>query len=155
MLDVTRDARWGRCAESPGEDPRLGAEFGAAMVAGFQGDDLSRPENVMATAKHFAGYGLVEGRARLQWRSMQAPTACTTWCYRRFRAALQAGVGAVMVGFHDLAGIPCTAHRQLLRELLRRRWGFEGLIISDYTAILELVHHGVAADLKEAAYLAF
>jgi beta-glucosidase len=154
MLDVTRDARWGRCAESPGEDPRLGAEFGTAMVIGFQGDDLSRPENVMATAKHFAGYGLVE--AGRDYNSVDASA------YRMhnvvlppFQAAVAAGVGAVMVGFHDLAGIPCTAHRQLLRDLLRRRWSFEGLIISDYTAILELVHHGVAADLKDAAYLAF
>jgi beta-glucosidase len=154
MLDVTRDARWGRCAECPGEDPRLGAEFGTAVVAGFQGDDLSRPQNVMATAKHFAGYGLVE--AGRDYNSVDASA------YRLhnvvlppFQAAVAAGVGAVMVGFHDLAGIPCTAHRQLLRDLLRRRWSFEGLIISDYTAILELVHHGVATDLKEAAYLAF
>src|SRR3546814_16252278 len=72
-----------------------------------------------------------------------------------FKAAVDAGVGAVMVGFHDLAGVPCTAHRELLRELLRDRWGFDGMIVSDYTAILELVHHGVAADAKEAALLAF
>jgi beta-glucosidase len=154
MLDVTRDARWGRCAESPGEDPLLGAAFGTAMVEGFQGDDLSRPDTVMATAKHFAGYGLVE--AGRDYNAVDASA------YRMhnvvlppFQAALAAGVGAVMVGFHDLAGIPCTAHRQLLRDLLRLRWGFEGLVVSDYTAILELVHHGVAADLQEAAYLAF
>ena len=88
-------------------------------------------------------------------RSTQAPTACTMWCYRRFGPLLQQGSALSSVGFHNLAGIPCTAHRQLLRDLLRQRWSFEGLIISDYTAILELVHHGVATDLKEAAYLAF
>ena len=154
MLDVTRDARWGRCAESPGEDPLLGSAFGAAMIEGFQGDDLRRPDTVMATAKHFAGYGFVEaGRdynavdiSAYRMHNMVLPP---------FRAALAAGAGAVMVGFHDLAGIPCTAHRALLRDLLRERWGFDGLIVSDYTAILELVHHGVAANLKEAAYLAF
>ncbi len=154
MLDVTRDARWGRCAESPGEDPLLSAAFGAAMVEGFQGGDLSNPDSVMATAKHFAGYGFAE--AGRDYNEVDASA------YRMhnvilppFQAAIAAGVGAIMVGFHDLAGIPCTAHNQLLRDLLRRRWGFEGLIVSDYTAILELIHHGVAADLKEAAYLAF
>ena len=154
MLDVTRDARWGRCAESPGEDPLLGAAFGVAMIEGFQGDDLRRPDTVMATAKHFAGYGFVEAGRDYNAVDISA--------YRMhnvvlppFRAAVAAGVGAIMVGFHDLAGMPCTAHRALLRDLLRERWGFEGLIVSDYTAILELVHHGVAADLKEATYLAF
>ncbi|HZR62577.1 MAG TPA: beta-glucosidase BglX [Xanthobacteraceae bacterium] len=154
MLDVTRDARWGRCAESPGEDPLLGAAFGVAMIEGFQGDDLRRPDAVMATAKHFAGYGFVEAGRDYNAVDISA--------YRMhnavlppFRAAVAAGVGAIMVGFHDLAGMPCTAHRALLRDLLRERWGFEGLIVSDYTAILELVHHGVAADLKEATFLAF
>lgn len=154
MLDVTRDARWGRCAESPGEDPLLASAFCAAMIEGFQGDDLRQPDTLMATAKHFAGYGFVEGGRDYNAVDISA--------YRMhnlvlppFRAAVAAGVGAVMVGFHDLAGIPCTAHRALLHELLRERWGFAGLIVSDYTAIAELVHHGVAADLKEAAYLAF
>lgn len=154
MLDVTRDARWGRCAESAGEDPLLASAFGAAMIEGFQGEDLRRPDTVMATAKHFAGYGFVEAGRDYNAVDISA--------YRMhnvvlppFRAAIAAGVGAVMVGFHDLAGIPCTAHRALLRNLLRERWSFEGLIVSDYTAIAELVHHGVAADLKEAAYLAF
>jgi beta-glucosidase len=154
MLDVTRDARWGRCAESPGEDPLLCSVFGVAMVEGFQDEDLSRPDTVMATAKHFAGYGLVEtGRDY---------NAVDVSAYRMhnvvlppFKAAVDAGAGAIMVGFHDLAGIPCTAHRELLTDLLRGRWGFDGLIVSDYTAIMELLHHGVAADLKEAALIAF
>ncbi len=154
MLDVSRDARWGRCAESPGEDPLLGAAFGKAMVEGFQNDDVSRPDTVMATAKHFAGYGLVE--AGRDYNSVDAGA------YRMhnvvlppFKAAVDAGVGAIMVGFHSLAGIPCTAHRALLRDLLRGQWGFDGLIVSDYTAIMELVNHGIAADAKEAALLAF
>jgi len=154
MLDVARDARWGRCAESPGEDPLIGAAFAAAMVEGYQGDDPSWPDSVMATAKHFAGYGLAEsGR---DYNAVDAsPYRLHNVVLPPFKAAVDAGVGAVMVGFHDLAGIPCTAHRELLRDLLRDLWGFDGIIVSDYTAILELVHHGVAADPKEAALLAF
>lgn len=154
MLDVARDARWGRCAESPGEDPLLGAVFASAMVEGYQGDDLARPDAIMATAKHFAGYGLSEsGR---DYNAVDAsPYRMHNFVLPPFKSAVDAGVGAVMVGFHDLAGIPCTAHRELLRGVLRELWGFEGLIVSDYTAILELVHHGVAADPKEASFLAF
>jgi len=154
MLDVSRDARWGRCAESPGEDVWLGAMFARAMVEGYQQDDLSRADSVMATAKHFAGYGLAEGGR--DYNGVDAsPYRIHNEVLPPFKAAVEAGVGAVMVGFHALAGIPCTAHRELLRDLLRARWGFDGLIVSDYTAILELVHHGVAADRKAAALLAF
>ena len=154
MLDVSRDARWGRCAESPGEDPMLGAAFARAMVAGFQGDDLRQPDTVMACAKHFAGYGFAEGGR--DYNAVDAsPYRMHNVVLPPFKAAVDAGVGAVMVGFHDLAGIPCTARRELLRDLLRGVWGFNGLIVSDYTAIIELVHHGVATDEKEAAWLAF
>lgn len=154
MLDVSRDARWGRCAESPGEDPLLGAAFGRAMIEGYQKDDLARPDTVMACAKHFAGYGLSE--AGRDYNAVDAsPYRLHNVALPPFKAAVEAGVGAIMVGFHDLAGIPCTAHRELLRELLRDRWGFDGLVVSDYTAVLELVHHGVAADTKEAVFLAF
>ena len=154
MLDVSRDARWGRCAESPGEDPFVGAVFARAMIEGYQQDDLTRADTMMACAKHFAGYGFAEaGRdynaadiSHYRMHNVVLPP---------FKAAVETGVGAVMVGFHDLAGLPCTAHRELLRDLLRERWGFDGVVVSDYTAILELVHHGVAGDEKEAAYLAF
>ena len=154
MLDVSRDARWGRCAESPGEDPLLGSVFATAMVEGFQGDDLARADAVMACAKHFAGYGFAEGGR--DYNAVDAsPYRMHNVVLPPFKAAVEANVGAVMVGFHDLAGIPCTAHRELLRDLLRGQWGFDGLIVSDYTAIMELMHHGVAADEKEAALLAF
>jgi len=154
MLDVSRDARWGRCAESPGEDPFLGAAFARAMVEGYQQDDPSRPDSVLATAKHFAGYGLAE--AGRDYNAVEAsPYRLHNTVMAPFKAAVEAGVGAVMVGFHNLGGIPCTAHRELLAGLLRGRWGFEGPIVSDYTAIHELIHHGIAADLKEAACLAF
>lgn len=154
MLDVSRDARWGRCAESPGEDPLLGAMVATAMVEAFQSGGVDRPDAVISCAKHFAGYGLSE--AGRDYHAVDAsPYRLHNVVLPPFKAAVEAGVGAVMVGFHDLAGIPCSAHRELLRDLLRDRWGFDGMIVSDHTAILELVHHGVAADLKEAAYLAF
>ncbi|HEU5017053.1 MAG TPA: glycoside hydrolase family 3 N-terminal domain-containing protein, partial [Pseudolabrys sp.] len=154
MLDVSRDARWGRCAESPGEDPLVGAHFARAMVEGYQQDDLTRPGTMMACAKHFAGYGFAE--AGRDYNAVDAsPHRMHNVVLPPFKAAIEAGVGAVMVGFHDLCGIPCTAYRELLRDLLRERWGFDGLIVSDYTAIMELVNHGVAADKKEAAFLAF
>ena len=154
MLDVSRDARWGRCAESPGEDPVLGAMFAAAMVDGYQQDDLARPDSVMATAKHFAGYGFSEAGRDYNAADI-SPYRMHNVVLPPFKAAVDAGVGAVMVGFHDLAGIPCTAHAELLGDLLRRRWGFDGLVVSDYTAIMELVNHGVAEDAKAAALLAF
>ena len=154
MIDVSRDARWGRCAESPGEDPLLCATFGAAMIEGYQQDDLTRHDTVMATAKHFAGYGFAEGGRDYNAADM-SPYRLHNVVLPPFKGAVDVHVGAIMAGFHDIAGIPATAHRELLRDLLREKWGFDGLIVSDYTAILELVHHGVAADTKEAAFLAF
>jgi beta-glucosidase len=153
MLDVSRDARWGRCAESPGEDPLLGALFARAMVEGFQ-RDVTQADSFLATAKHFAGYGFAEGGRDYNMADI-TPYRTHNVVLPPFKAAVDAGVGAIMVGFHDLAGIPCTAHRELLRDLLRQHWAFEGVIVSDYTAIMELVNHGVAADEKEAALLAF
>ncbi len=154
MLDVSRDARWGRCAESPGEDPVLGSMFARAMVEGFQGQDLAQPDHLLSCAKHFAAYGFAEGGRDYNSVDM-TPHRLHNVVLPPFKSAVQAGVAAIMVGFHDLAGIPCTAHRELLDDLLRRQWGFNGLLVSDYTAILELIHHGVAADLEHAALLAF
>ncbi len=154
MLDVSRDARWGRCAESPGEDPLVGAAFATAMVEGYQQADMAADDSVMATAKHFAGYGLAEGGRDYNGVDV-SPYRMHNVVLPPFKAAVEAGVGAIMVGFHDLSGIPCTAHRELLHDLLRDHWGFDGLTVSDYTAIWELINHGVAADIKEAAFLAF
>ncbi len=128
--------------------------FARAMVEGLQGADLSRPDAVIACAKHFAGYGFADGGRDYNAVDV-SPYRLHNVMLPPFKAAVEAGVGAVMVGFHDLSGIPCTAHRELLRDLLRGRWGFDGLIVSDYTAIMELVHHGIAADEKEAAFLGF
>ncbi len=154
MLDVSRDARWGRCAESPGEDPLLGSIYARAMVEGFQGNDPAQTDHLLSCAKHFAAYGFAEGGRDYNAVDM-TPYRLHNVVLPPFKAAVQAGVAAIMVGFHDLAGIPCTAHSELLNGLLRQQWGYKGLLVSDYTAILELIHHGVAADLAGAALLAF
>lgn len=154
MLDISRDARWGRCAESPGEDPVLGSMYARAMVEGFQGSDPSQPGQLLSCAKHFAAYGFADGGRDYNAVDM-TPYRLHNVVLPPFEAAVQAGVAAIMVGFHDLAGIPCTAHRDLLDGLLRQTWGFDGLLVSDYTAIMELINHGVAADLEHAALLAF
>ncbi|HTR01137.1 MAG TPA: glycoside hydrolase family 3 C-terminal domain-containing protein, partial [Candidatus Acidoferrum sp.] len=146
--------RWGRCAESPGEDPLLGSVYAKAMVEGFQGHDLAQADNMLSCAKHFAGYGFADGGRDYNAADI-TPYRMHNAVLPPFKAAVEAGVGAIMVGFHDLAGIPCTAHRELLDDLLRKTWGFDGLLVSDYTAILELINHGVAADLEHAALLAF
>ena len=154
MLDIARDARWGRAAESPGEDPFLASAYAEAMVEGFQADDLTRADTMMATAKHFAGYGFAEGGRDYNGADI-SPYRMHNVVLPPFKAAVEVGAGAVMVGFHDLSGVPATAHRELLADLLRGLWGFDGLVVSDYTAIMELVNHGVAPDEKEAAFLAF
>ncbi len=153
MLDVSRDPRWGRMAESPGEDPRLAARYAEAKVRGFQQGDLASPGAVAATAKHFAGYGAVTaGReyasADLSARSLREVHLPP------FAAAVKAGAAAVMPAFIDLAGEPMTAHRGMLRGVLRDEFGFEGVTVSDFLAVRELIAHGVAADVVEAAALA-
>jgi len=153
MLDVTRDPRWGRTAEGPGEDAWLASRFARAKVHGFQSTDLANPDAVAATAKHLGAYGAVNaGReyapvdiSERQLREVYLPS---------FGAAAEAGVAAVMPAFTDLAGTPMSANAAILRDLVRGRWGFSGVIISDYRAIAELVSHGVAADLADAAALA-
>jgi beta-glucosidase len=150
MLDVARDPRWGRSAESPGEDPWLGARVAEAKVRGFQGANLAAADALAAVAKHYCAYGAVTaGRdyasvdiSERTLREVHMPS---------FAAAVASGVAAVMPAFTDLAGIPVTANRELLRGWLRGRWGFKGVILSDYNAIAELIQHGIAADLVEAA----
>jgi beta-glucosidase len=153
MLDVARDARWGRGAESPGEDTWLAARFAEAKVRGFQGAGLAAPDAVAATPKHLAGYGAVlAGRE-------YAPVDMSERTLREvhlppFRAAVTAGAAAIMPAFTDIAGLPMTANRPLLHDTVRGEWGFDGVFISDYNAVAELIHHGVAGDLAEAAALA-
>ncbi len=153
MLDVARDPRWGRIAETPGEDAFLGAAFADAKVRAFQNGDLSRNGNLAATAKHFVAYGLVN--AGREYAQVDVSERALRDVYLPpFRAAVEAGAAAIMPAFTDIAGLPMHAHRELLFSLVRERWGFEGVFISDYSGIAELVNHGVAADLVEAAALA-
>jgi beta-glucosidase len=153
MLDVARDPRWGRIAESPGEDPWLGARFARAKVEGFQGDDLAAADSLAATAKHLAAYGAVT--AGRDYATVDISDRSFHEIYLPpFRAAVAAGVAAIMPAFHDLAGVPMTANAAVLRGVVRERWGFDGVIVSDYGAIAELMVHGVAADVAEAAALA-
>jgi beta-glucosidase len=153
MLDVARDPRWGRIAESPGEDPWVAARFAEAKVRGFQGGGLSAAESVAATAKHFCAYGAVTGGRDYAPVDVSERTLHEVHL-PPFRAAIGAGVAAVMPAFTDLAGIPMTAHVPLMRGWLREQAGFEGVVVSDYHAITELIAHGVAADPTEAAALA-
>jgi beta-glucosidase len=153
MLDVSRDPRWGRGVEGAGEDPWLGARMAAAKVRGYQGADLRAADSLAACAKHFCAYGPVTAG-----REYAAVDVSERALYEvhlpPFAAALAAGVATVMPSFTDLAGIPMTIHTGLLRGWLREKHGFDGVIVSDYNAIGELINHGVAADIVEAATLA-
>ncbi len=153
MLDVSRDPRWGRIVEGPGEDATLAARFGIAMIKGFQGDDLTAPASIATTAKHLGAYGgVLAGR---DYASVEiSERLLHEVYYPPFQAAIAAGTVAIMPSFNDLAGVPVTADGALLDGLARRRWGFDGAMISDYNAITELLNHGVAGDAAEAAALA-
>ena len=153
MVDIARDPRWGRIMEGSGEDPYLGALLAAARVRGFQGNDYSRPDKIMACAKHFAAYGAAEGGRDYNTVDMSERTLRDVYLVP-FKAAKDAGVGSFMTSFNDLDGVPSTANSWLLRQVLRSEWGFDGLVISDYTSVKELIPHGLAANEKEAAMYA-
>jgi beta-glucosidase len=153
MLDIARDPRWGRGAEGPGEDPWLAARIAEAKVRGYQGDALAQADSLAATAKHFCAYGAVA--AGRDYASVDISERTLHEVHLPpFLAAVQSGVAAIMPAFNDLAGIPMTANIALLRHWLRERCGFDGVIVSDYHAIAELIRHGIAGDLAEAATLA-
>lgn len=152
MLDVARDPRWGRIAESAGEDAWLTARMAEAKTRGYQGADLASPLAIAATAKHFAAYGAV--MAGREYAEVTVSERAFRETYLPpFRAAVAAGAAAIMPAFTDLGGIPLTAHVGALRDILRGQWGFDGIVISDYNAIAELMQHGIAGDLAEAAAL--
>ncbi len=152
MVDIGRDPRWGRVAECLGEDPYLASRLGVAMIEGFQGDDLADPGSLVACAKHFAGYGASEsGRdynstfiPEGELRDVHLPP---------FRAAVEAGVGTLMASFSDLDGIPASANRFLMTQVLREEWGFDGFVVSDWDSVAQLAVHGLTAD-DEASALA-
>jgi beta-glucosidase len=153
MVDVARDQRWGRVAEGSGEDVYLGQMMAAARVRGFQGKDLKADDSMLATPKHFAAYGAVT--AGLEYNSVELSEATLREVHLPpFQAAFGAGALTVMSAFNDVNGIPATANKRLLTDLLRGEWGFKGVVISDYTADQELVAHGYAADDRDAARLA-
>jgi beta-glucosidase len=153
MLDVARDPRWGRIIESPGEDTWIACQMAAAKTRGFQGRDLAAPDSVAATAKHLCAYGAVS--AGREYASAEVSERTLHEIYLPpFAAAVAAGVAAIMPAFIDVSGAPMTANAKLLQGWLRGVVGFEGVLISDYNAVAELLNHGVAADLIEAAALA-
>ncbi len=150
MIDISPDPRWGRIVEGAGDDPYLGSILAGAQVRGFQGGDLADPDTVMATAKHFVGYGAAIGGR--DYNSVQLPLRELHEVYLPpFYAALEAGAGSMMGAFNDLSGTPMHAHQPLVRGLLREKWGFSGVFVSDWAAVDELTVHGVAADRVEAS----
>lgn len=150
MIDIARDPRWGRVAESLGEDPYLAGVLATAMVRGFQGTSLANPDSVAACAKHFAGYGAAE--AGRDYNSAWIPEILLREVYLPpFHAARNAGVATFMTAFNTLNGVPATANRFLLRDILRGEWKYDGVVVSDYEAVTELIRHGFASDARDAA----
>ncbi|WP_312225268.1 beta-glucosidase BglX [Stutzerimonas nitrititolerans] len=153
MVDIARDPRWGRTSEGFGEDPYLVSEIARTMVGAYQGKSLRNPDSLMASVKHFALYGAVEGGRDYNVVDM-SPLRMHQDYLPPYHAAIDAGAGGVMVALNTINGVPASANRWLLRDLLRKDWGFSGVTISDHGAITELLRHGVAADGREAAKLA-
>ena len=153
MLDIARDARWGRIVEGAGEDPFLGAAMAAAQVRGFQGSSLGTPDRVVACAKHFAGYGAADGGR--DYDPVYLPEGRLRNVYfPPFEAAVKAGVGTFMSAYMDLNDVPASGNRFLLRDILRGEWGFEGFVVSDAFAVGNLVIQGFARDGRDAAFRA-
>ena len=153
MVDVARDARWGRIMEGSGEDPYLGSLFAAARVKGFQGDDLSADNTIAACVKHFAAYGFIEAGRDYNTVDISESTLRNV-VLPPFKAAADAGAVTFMNAFNEIGGTPATANAHLLRDILKGEWGFNGFVVSDWNSIGELLVHGVAADKKDAARLA-
>lgn len=152
MVDIARDPRWGRIAEGSGEDPYLGSKIARAMVKGYQGNDLTKNNTVMACVKHFALYGAAEGGRDYNTVDMSR-IKMYQYYLPPYKAAVDAGVGSVMSSFNEIDGIPATGNRWLLTDLLRKQWGFTGLVVSDYTSVNEMMAHGMG-DLQTVSALA-
>lgn len=150
MVDISRDPRWGRVAEGAGEDPFLGSKIAEARVRGFQRNDWEKGPWVTACPKHFLGYGAAEGGRDYNTVDLSERSIRETYL-PPFQAAIEAGAGSIMCSFNDLNGLPSSANRFLLRTLLREELGFEGVVISDWESVEELIPHGVAGDKAEAA----
>ncbi len=154
MVDIARDARWGRMVEGAGEDPYLGAAMARAQVLGFQGDHLGAPDRVLACVKHFAGYGAADGGR--DYDSSYVPEEAMWNVYLPpFKAAVDAGVGSLMSAYMDLNDVPASGDPWLLRHVLRNTWDFKGFVVSDAVAVYSLVTHGYARDVQDAVFKAF
>lgn len=150
MVDISRDPRWGRIAESFGEDPYLSSVFARALVEGFQGDDLSDPTSLAACAKHYAGYGAAEGGR--DYNTAYIPEQLLRDVYLKpFKAAADAGAATFMSAFNEINGVPATGNHFLLTQILRNEWNFKGFVVSDWDSVIEMIPHGYAADKKHAA----
>ena len=148
-VDIARDERWGRVLEGAGEDSWLGSRIASARVRGFQGEDLHAENALLACPKHFAGYGGVQGG--MEYNTVDIPETTLRQVHLPpFKAAFDAGALATMAAFNDVGGVPCTANRRLLTEILRGEWRFRGLVVSDFGAVIELIDHGYAADEQDA-----
>lgn len=154
MVDIARDPRWGRIAESAGEDPYLSGLIGAAKVKGYQGDNLRDPFTMLACVKHFAAYGAAQ--AGRDYHTVDMSDRVLREIYLpSYKAAIDAGAASVMTSFNEIDGIPASGSKYLLTNILRDEWGLDGFVVTDYTSINEMVPHGIVADEKEAALLAF
>lgn len=152
MVDICRDARWGRMSEGNGEDPYLASVLAKAMVEGYQGTDLSAPNTVMACVKHFALYGAVEAGREYNTADM-SHNAMFNYYFPPYKAAADAGAGSFMAAFNTVDGVPATGNRWLLTDVLRKQWGFKGFVVTDYTGISEMQAHGMG-DLQQVAAMA-
>lgn len=152
MVDICRDARWGRMSEGNGEDPYLASVLAKAMVEGYQGTDLSAPNTIMACVKHFALYGAVEAGREYNTADM-SHNAMFNYYFPPYKAAADAGAGSFMAAFNTVDGVPATGNRWLLTDVLRKQWGFKGFVVTDYTGISEMQAHGMG-DLQQVAAMA-
>lgn len=152
VLDLARDPRWGRMAEGFGEDPYMGAQIASAMVKGYQGNDLSANNTLMACVKHMALYGAPEAGRDYNTTDMSRLRMYNEY-FPPYKAAIEAGAGTVMTSFNEIDGIPASGNRWLLQEVLRKEWGFEGFVVTDYTAINEMSDHGLG-DLQTVSAMA-
>lgn len=152
MVDIARDPRWGRVSEGSGEDTYLGSKIAQAMVKGYQGDDLKKNNTIMACVKHFALYGAAESGRDYNTTDMSHIRMYNEYL-PPYKAALDAGAGSIMASFNEIDGIPATGNKWLLTDLLRKEWGFNGFVVTDYTGISEMIDHGMG-NLKEVSALA-
>lgn len=153
MVDIARDARWGRVSEGSGEDSFLGIQMAVANVKGFQGDDLSKTNTILACAKHFAAYGAAEAGRDYNTVDMSERVLRDTYL-PAFKATIDAGVKTFMMAFNEISGVPSTGSKFLVRDVLKGEWKFDGMVVSDYTGIQEMVAHGFATDNKNSGEIA-